>query len=287
MPWDSEQVFYVGFDALLNYLPALKFAKEGEDLTSRYWPATVQLVGKDILKFHAVYWPAMLMAAGLEVQQTLVVHGYLLMDGEKMSKSLGNVLDPFEVIDRFGADALRFYLLREVQFGADGSVSTAGFESRYSTELANDYGNLASRTVAMVGRWRDGNVAAVELDPEIAKELEPLADEVAELLGKVEPTNALEAVWVRVRRLNRYVEETAPWNLAKDEAESERLDQVLATLVEGLRCVTVALHPFIPSSTSKLLDTLGRPDTSWSSANFDRSGTGGSVTPLEPLFPKP
>jgi len=287
VPWDPDQVFYVWFDALLNYITALKFAKEGEDLTSRYWPATVQLVGKDILKFHAVYWPAMLMAAGLEVQQTLVVHGYLLMDGEKMSKSLGNVLDPFEVIDRFGADALRFYLLREVQFGADGSVSTAGFESRYSTELANDYGNLASRTVAMVGRWRDGNVAAVELDAEIAKELEPLADEVAELLGKVEPTHALEAVWVRVRRLNRYVEETAPWNLAKDEAEAERLDQVLATLVEGLRCVTVALYPFIPSSTTKLLDTLGRPDISWSAAKFDRSGPGGSVTPLEPLFPKP
>jgi methionyl-tRNA synthetase len=287
VPWDPDQVFYVWFDALLNYITALKFAKEGEDLTSRYWPATVQLVGKDILKFHAVYWPAMLMAAGLEVQQTLVVHGYLLMDGEKMSKSLGNVLDPFEVIDRFGADALRFYLLREVQFGADGSVSTAGFESRYSTELANDYGNLASRTVAMVGRWRDGNVAAVELDAEIAKELEPLADEVAELLGKVEPTQALEAVWVRVRRLNRYVEETAPWNLAKDEAEAERLDQVLATLVEGLRCVTVALYPFIPSSTTKLLDTLGRPDISWSAAKFDRSGPGGSVTPLEPLFPKP
>jgi len=287
VPWDPDQVFYVWFDALLNYITALKFAEEGEDLTSRYWPATVQLVGKDILKFHAVYWPAMLMAAGLEVQQTLVVHGYLLMDGEKMSKSLGNVLDPFEVIDRFGADALRFYLLREVQFGADGSVSTAGFESRYSTELANDYGNLASRTVAMVGRWRDGNVAAVELDAEIAKELEPLADEVAELLGKVEPTHALEAIWVRVRRLNRYVEETAPWNLAKDEAEAERLDQVLATLVEGLRCVTVALYPFIPSSTTKLLDTLGRPDTSWSAASFDRSGPGGSVTPLEPLFPKP
>ena len=287
VPWDPDQVFYVWFDALLNYLTALQFAREGEDLTARYWPASVQLVGKDILKFHAVYWPAMLMAAGLEVQRELVVHGYLLMDGEKMSKSLGNVLDPFEVIDRFGADALRFYLLREVQFGADGSVSTAGFETRYSSELANDYGNLASRTVAMVNRWRGGKVAAVALDPEVAVDLEPMADEVSDLLDRVEPTQALESIWTRVRRLNRYVEETAPWNLAKDEAESARLDQVLATLVEGVRSVTVALHPFMPSATAKLLEAIGRPATDWDAARFNSSGPGGSVGELEPLFPKP
>ena len=287
VPWDPDQVFYVWFDALLNYVTALTFAREGEDLTSRCWPADVQLVGKDILKFHAVYWPAMLMAAGMEVQRSLVVHGYLLMDGEKMSKSLGNVLDPFEVIDRFGADALRFYLLREVQFGADGSVSTAGFESRYSTELANDFGNLASRTVAMVARWRDGNVPAVAHDPVIAADLGPMADEVADLLDRVEPTAALEAIWTRVRRLNRYVEETAPWNLAKDATETDRLDEVLATLVEGVRCVTVALHPFMPSSTGRLLDALGRPDTGWESASFAPHGQGGQVAGLEPLFPKP
>ena len=226
------------------------------------------------------------MAGGYEVPGTVFVHGYLLMGGEKMSKSLGNVLDPFDVIERYGADALRFYLLREVQFGADGTVGMDGFESRYATELANDYGNLASRTIAMVGRWRDGKVAPGQLDAGIAAELEPLAGEVADLLDRVEPTQALEAIWTRVRRLNRFVEETAPWVLAKDEAQAERLDQVLATLVEGVRCVTVALHAFMPASTTKLLEALGRPGTDWADAAFDAAGPGGEVAQLEPLFPK-
>ena len=287
VPWDESQVFYVWFDALLNYVTALRFAREGEDLTSQYWPAAVQLIGKDILKFHAVYWPAILMAAGLDVPRSLIVHGYLLMDGEKMSKSLGNVLDPFEVMDRFGADALRFYLMREVQFGADGTVSTEGFETRYSTELANDFGNLASRTVAMVERWRDGNTPAVAHDPVIEAELSGVAAEVAAFLDAVEPTNALEAIWKRIRRLNRYVEETAPWVLAKDEAESQRLDQVLATLIEGVRVVTVALHAFIPVSTGTLIAALGEDDLSWSAATWRPVGTGPKVGPLAPLFPKP
>ncbi len=287
VPWDPQQVFYVWFDALLNYVTALRFAREGEDLTERYWPANVQLVGKDILKFHAVYWPALLMAAGLPVERTLVVHGYLLMDGEKMSKSLGNVLDPFEVIEQFGADALRFYLLREVQFGADGSVGTAGFEARYSTELANDYGNLASRTIAMVGRWRDGKTAAVTHDPELAADLSGMADEVRDLLDKVEPTQALEAIWVRIRRLNRYVEEKAPWNLAKDQASAENLDVVLASLTEGVRAVTVALAAFMPHSTGKLLSALGETSTDWQAADYRASGAGMNVTAIDPLFPKP
>ena len=165
VPWDAEHVFYVWFDALLNYYTALSYApRPGEDaaasgLTAEFWPATYHLIAKDILRFHAVYWPALLMAAELELPEHVFVHGYLLMDGEKMSKSLGNVLDPFAVIERFGADALRFYLLRDVPFGQDGSVSTASFELRYETELANELGNLASRTIAMVAalprrRWR-------------------------------------------------------------------------------------------------------------------------------------
>ena len=158
LPWDPEQRMYVWFDALLNYVTALTFAREGEDLTERYWPADLHVMAKDILKFHAVIWPALCMAAGLEPPRRMVIHGYLLMGEKKMSKSLGNVLDPFEVIDRFGADALRFYLFREVSFGQDGSISTAGFEARYETELANDYGNLASRMLAMVDRYRDGSV---------------------------------------------------------------------------------------------------------------------------------
>ncbi len=158
VPWDESQVIYVWIDALLNYYTALSYAREGEDLTDRFWPATVHLIGKDILKFHAVIWPAMLMAAGIEVPQRVGIHGFLLLGEHKMSKSLGNVIEPFQVAEIYGADALRFYVLREVSFGSDGEVSPEGFETRYTTELANEYGNLASRTLAMIGRYRDGIV---------------------------------------------------------------------------------------------------------------------------------
>ena len=158
LPWDQSQRMYVWFDALLNYVTALTFAREGEDLSEEFWPADCHVLAKDILKFHAVIWPALLWAAGYEPPRGMVIHGYLLMDEKKMSKSLGNVLDPNEVIERFGADALRFYCFREVSFGQDGSVSPAGFEARYEAELANDWGNLASRTLAMIDRYRDGVV---------------------------------------------------------------------------------------------------------------------------------
>ena len=179
------------------------------------------MIGKDILKFHTVFWPAFLLAAGLEPPQQVYVHGYLLMGEKKMSKSLGNVLDPNEVIDRFGSDALRFYCMREVSFGQDGSVSAAGFEARYETELANDWGNLASRTLAMIERYRDGVVPEAVEDPALCEgddALEGIDGVVRELLDRFELTQALEAIWSRVRRLNRYVEETKPWELAKDEA---------------------------------------------------------------------
>jgi methionyl-tRNA synthetase len=286
VPWDPSHVFYVWFDALLNYVTALSFAREGEDLTERFWPATFHLIGKEILKFHAIYWPALLMAAGLELPRRLFVHGHLLMEGEKMSKSLGNVLDPFEVMEQFSADALRYYCFREVPFGQDGSISTAGFEARYETELANDYGNLASRTVAMIGRYRDGRVPDVATDATLAADFDGLADEVARLLDVVELSQALEAIWVRVRRLNRYVEERAPWQLAKDPAQAGALDETLATLAEGLRVVTVLLHPYIPASTASLLATLDRPALDYGEAVFAASGWGGAVQPLEPLFPK-
>ena len=160
-----------------------------------------------------------------------------------MSKSLGNVLDPFAVIERFGADALRFYLLRDVSFGQDGSVSTTAFEQRYESELANEYGNLASRTLAMVRRYRDGVLPAAPIDPELAGDFEGLAEEVCELLDRAELTQALDAIWQRVRRLNRYVEERAPWTLAKDEERAGDLDGVLASLAEGVRVVSLLLTP--------------------------------------------
>jgi methionyl-tRNA synthetase len=287
VPWDSEHVFYVWFDALLNYYSALSYARAGsegggkggggaagEDLTAQFWPANCHLIAKDILRFHTVYWPALLMAAELELPERVFVHGYLLMEGEKMSKSLGNVLDPFAAIDRFGADALRFYLLRDVSFGQDGSVSTAAFEQRYESELANDYGNLASRTLAMVARYRAGVVPRSPdgplLDPVLADDFAGLGERVGELIDRVELTLALDEIWQRVRRLNRYVEEQAPWVLAKDPARARDLDRVLGTLIEGLRIVTTLLHPYLPASTERLLEALDAP----------------VLAAIEPLFPR-
>jgi methionyl-tRNA synthetase len=318
VPWDSEHVFYVWFDALLNYYSALSYAPapaqtdspeprmieqedrpsppactgqsdggtpDGATLTDAFWPADVHLIAKDILRFHTVYWPALLMAAGIELPRKVFVHGYLLMDGEKMSKSLGNVLDPFAAIDRFGSDALRFYLLRDVPFGQDGSVSTASFEQRYESELANDYGNLASRTIAMIVRYRDGALPAVGLDGLLAEDFAGAAERVRELIDRVELTSALDEIWKRVRRLNRYVEEQAPWQLAKDPERAGDLDRVLSTLAEGLRVVSVLLHPYLPDSTGRLLAALGAPDLSLAGAELG-AGSVRRVRALEPLFPK-
>jgi methionyl-tRNA synthetase len=285
VPWDPEHVFYVWFDALLNYYSALSYARPGEDLTGELWPASYHFIAKDILRFHTVYWPALLMAAGIELPERVFVHGYLLMEGEKMSKSLGNVLDPFEVIERFGSDALRFYLLRDVSFGQDGSVSTASFELRYETELANELGNLASRSISMLLRYRDGAVAGVAPEAELAADFEGLAARVSELIDRAELTSALDEIWQRVRRLNRYVEERAPWQLAKDEDAAGELDLVLASLVEGLRVVTVLLWPYLPTSAERLLAALGAEDRSLEGAELGRGGIE-RVQALEALFPK-
>jgi methionyl-tRNA synthetase len=291
VPWDPKHVFYVWFDALLNYYTALSYAKPGEDLTERFWPAQFHIIGKDILKFHTVFWPAMLMAAGLPLPEHVFVHGFLLMrddSGEehKMSKSLGNVLDPFVVMDEFGTDALRYYCMREVSFGHDGSVSAAGFAARYESELANDLGNLASRTIAMVRRYREGTVPGAELDAELAAEIDGAAPEVCALLDRADLSSALEAIWQRVRRLNRYVEEQAPWTLAKDPERAAELDRVLASLAEALRVVAVLLHPWLPESSDKLLGALGAPALELEGARM-RPGRLGAISQLEQLFPKP
>src|SRR5215213_6177408 len=284
VPWDPGHVFYVWFDALLNYVTALSFARDGEDLTGRYWPASFHVMAKDILKFHAVIWPALLLAAGYELPRHLFIHGYLLMDEHKMSKSLGNVLDPFEIIERFGTDALRYYCFREVSFGLDGNVSPAGFEERYTTELANDYGNLASRTLNMLRRYCDARIPDAGLDPALAADFEGLTEEVTNLLDDAEVTQALERIWQRVRRLNRYVEEQAPWQLAKDESRAAHLDTALRSLAEGIRTVTVLLHPYIPETAAKLLEALGEPDVRLGGAAFGARPGGGSVGKLAPLF---
>jgi methionyl-tRNA synthetase len=284
LPWDRSQRMYVWFDALLNYVTALSFAREGEDLTDRYWPCDFHVLAKDILKFHAVIWPALLMAADLEPPKGMVIHGFLLLGEKKMSKSLGNVLDPDEVIDRFGADALRFYLFREVSFGQDGDISPAGFEARYDSELANDYGNLASRTLSMLERFADATVPEAEPDPALAPAFDGVVGRVSELLDRAELSQALEQIWKLVRRLNQYVEESRPWDLAKDEGEAEHLQTVLYNLAEGLRVTTLLLVPYLPETTAKLLGALEEPGLEL--AEFGSRGGGQRIEKLPPLFPK-
>ncbi|WP_205699528.1 methionine--tRNA ligase [Conexibacter sp. SYSU D00693] len=286
VPWDTDHVFYVWFDALLNYYTALTYARPGEDLVDEFWPATYHVIGKDILKFHTVFWPAILMAAGLPVPEHVFVHGFLLgADGRKMSKSLGNVLDPLEVVDRYGVEALRFYLLRDVTFGGDGATSMEAVGRRYTAELADELGNLASRTTAMLVRYRDGEVPATALDGALAADFTGLDATVAGHVDQAELSQALDAIWQRVRRLNRYVEESAPWTLAKDDSRADDLDRVLASLADGLRIVCVLLHPWLPETTVKVLDALGAPSTALQDARPGAVALG-PAHKLEPLFPK-
>jgi len=286
VPWDESQVFYVWFDALLNYVTALSFAREEEDLTDRFWPADFHLIGKDILKFHGVFWPALLLAAELELPRHLFVHGFLLIDKDKMGKSAGNAIDPFAIIEQYGTDALRYYLMREVSFGRDGAVSMTGFAARYESELANELGNLASRTLAMVKRYRDSVVPAVATEAALAADFATLPGEVSALLDRAELSQALEAIWQRVRRLNRYVEEQSPWVLAKDPDRAGELDRVLASLCEGLRVVSVLLTPYLPHSVGVILGALGQPDSTIAAADFRETGSGQRVEAIAPLFPK-
>jgi methionyl-tRNA synthetase len=286
VPWDESQVIYVWIDALLNYYTALSYARDGDDLTGRFWPATVHLIGKDILKFHAVIWPAMLMAAGIEVPRRVGIHGYLLLGEHKMSKSLGNVIEPFQVAEMYGPDALRFYVLREVSFGSDGEVSPEGFETRYTTELANELGNLASRTLAMIDRYRDGVVPDASPPDELTADFDGIADAVQADIDDVELTAALDEIWQRIKRLNRYVQDEQPWQLAKDDAQADRLEQVLYSLAEGLRVVSVLLHPFMPASAERLLAALGREDLSLDDARLGAGGGGARIGELGQLFPR-
>jgi len=259
VPWDEEQVIYVWVDALINYLSALTYARPGEDLTATFWPAVHHLLAKDILKFHAVIWPALLMSAGYPLPVAEAIHGYLLMGGEKMSKTRGNVLDPFAVMDQYGIDPLRYYLMREVTFGQDGVISLEGFESRYTNELANELGNLVSRTVSMIEKYRAGTIPSAEGSAELALQAQNTLAHMGERLDELEITAALEVLWEFVRRLNRYVEEEAPWKLAKDEALAGRLDEVLFSLAAGLRAVALGLYSFMPATATEILRRLGQP----------------------------
>jgi len=288
VPWDPEQVIYVWVDALINYLSALTYARPGDDL-SRFWPARLHIMAKDILKFHAVIWPALLMSAGYELPRGELIHGYLLMGGEKMSKTRGNVLDPFAIIERYGIDALRFYLFREVTFGQDGVISLDGFAARYTNELANELGNLVSRTVSMVGKYRGGQIPPAGGDAGLAQEGAAMVAACRARFDAVEITPALESVWEFVRRLNRFVEEQAPWKLAKEQAHAARLDAVLHDLVAGLRLIALCLYPVMPSTAVEILRRLGQPTAAGALA-LERAVWDGlrpaAVEVAPPLFPR-
>ena len=292
VPWDEEQVIYVWVDALINYLSALTYARPGEDLTARYWPA-FHFLAKDILKFHAVIWPALLMSAGYELPAGELIHGYLLVGGEKMSKTRGNTLDPFAVIAEVGAEPLRYYLMREVTLGQDGDVSLEGLRARYNNELANELGNLVSRTVSMLQKYRDGHIPPPgrggEVLDAVAADGEAMVARATQHYGDFAVTAALDAVWEYVRRLNRLVEEEAPWKLAKDEAQADRLDAVLRALAAGLRLVALAVYPVVPVAAVEVLARLGQPgepnDLLLETASWDGLRPA-AVVAGPPLFPR-
>jgi methionyl-tRNA synthetase len=287
VPWDETQIVYVWVDALINYWSALGFARPDEDLRERYWPEVRHLLAKDILKFHCVIWPALLLAAGLEVPRQLFVHGYLLLDERKMSKSLGNVIDPLDLIDVYGVDPIRYYLFRVATFGQDGSISLEGLHERYERELGNDLGNLLSRTTAMIARYREGSIRFAQPSGELAEEIDRVGAEVAARFDEFDVTGALEVVWELVRRLNRHVEQAAPWELAKDEARREELDRVLFELADGLRAVAVALASFVPETSERILAALGQPaDIAWEQVRAGRAAEAEGIEPAPPLFPR-
>jgi methionyl-tRNA synthetase len=287
IPWDEGQVTYVWVDALINYLSALTYAREGEDLRERFWPDVHHLLGKDILRFHCVYWPALLLSAGYEVPQQLFVHGYLLLDERKISKSLGNVIDPLDLVDVYGSDAVRFWALRSVSFGQDGSASVDALHERYERELANDLGNLVSRTTAMIARYVGGRIAPGPRNEELASALDALREKLVTRFDVYDLTGGLEDIWEVVRLLNRHVEAQAPWQLAKDESKADELAAVLYDLADGIRAVAVAVSPYIPETAPRILGALRQPvDLDLEQVAYGRTGVTDGIEAAQPLFPR-
>lgn len=296
VPWDDSHVIYVWVDALLNYATAVGYGTDPEQFDRR-WPA-YHVVGKDILRFHAVIWPAMLMAAGLDVPRGVFAHGWLLVGGEKMSKSKLTGIAPTEITDVFGSDAYRFYFLSAIAFGQDGSFSWEDLAARYQAELANGFGNLASRTVAMIGKYFDGAVPApgayTEADLEIQRVVADAASAADAAMERFRIDEAIDRIWTIVDELNGYITINEPWALAKDEAKRERLQTVLYTVAEGLRALTVLLSPVMPEATAKLWLALGVGETLGSledqpireAGQWGALRPGTSVNGLAPLFPR-
>ncbi|WP_078556454.1 methionine--tRNA ligase [Bacillus alkalicellulosilyticus] len=294
VPGNPKHVIYVWIDALSNYITALGYGSKNEEKYKKYWPADVHLVGKEIVRFHTIYWPIMLMALDLPLPKKVFGHGWLLMKDGKMSKSKGNVVDPVPLIDRYGLDALRYYLLREVPFGSDGVFTPEGFVERINFDLANDLGNLLNRTIAMINKYFDGEL------PKYSKGVTPFDESLEELVGatvkKVENAMeemqfsvALSAIWQLVSRTNKYIDETQPWVLAKDESNKQQLESVMYHLAESLRFISVMIQPFMTEAPKKIWEQLGLPSegTTWESLSaFGQIEERTKVQKGEPIFPR-
>src|SRR6266850_3002950 len=298
LPFDSNYVTYVWFDALVNYAsipaahadPTLIQALGPQPSISgsslALWPADIHVIGKDILKFHSVYWPIMLKAMGLPLPKRLLVHGWWQKDDQRMSKTFGNTVDPMAVAREWGIDAFRYYVVRELDIGPDGNWTDAGFAARYNAELANGLGNLVNRSLSMLKRYRAGKVGAQS--DELRADSEKAVTETTGYFAKYELKDGLEAIWKLVNRANLYVEQTAPFKLAKDSTQAARLDEILYNLVEVCRILAVLLSPFIPSSAQKIYSQLGLPGAPnlLSAASWGGLRSGHTIGDIQPLFPR-